>query len=92
MTNTLPIDRSVYEALLGVLGAALLAGAGAIITRARYIHYQYIIIKIAWLWLLTGILAIWIEKEFTPNMFILFVPPLTFFTSHLSQLIENTFK
>jgi hypothetical protein len=60
----------------------LLASITAVIVRGKYIHYQYIIIKISAFWLLFGFLAIWLEKVFTPHLFILFVPPLAFFTAH----------
>jgi hypothetical protein len=61
----------------------LLAATGAIVVKGKYIHYQYKIIKITGLWLLAGLIAIIIEKSITPNLFIIFVPPLAFFTTHL---------
>ncbi len=61
----------------------LLAATGAIATRGRYIHYQYKIIKIAGIWLLTVLLALPAERSVTPQLFIMFVPALAFFTSHL---------
>ncbi len=67
----------------------IIAAATAIAVKARYIHYQYIIIKIAGLWLLIGLLSIWLEKAFTPHMFILFVPPMTFFTAHLFLIFSK---
>jgi hypothetical protein len=67
----------------------LIAAAGAITFKARYIHYQFIIIKIAGFWLLTGLLAIGLEKSFTPYVLILFVPPLAFFTAHLFLIFSK---
>jgi len=61
----------------------LLIAAATIVTRGRYIHYQYKIIKIAGLWLLTGVLSLLIEKSIAPHQFLIFVLPLAFFTSHL---------
>jgi len=55
----------------------------AIMARGRYIHYQYIIIKITGFWFFAGFLAMWLEKIFTPHLLILFVPPLAVFTTHL---------
>ena len=67
----------------------LLISSVAIVVRGKYIHYQYKIIKIAGLWLLTGILALGIEKSLTPHSFIMFVPPLAFFSTHLFLLASR---
>lgn len=67
----------------------LLAAVVTIMVRGRYIHYQYIVIKIVALWFLVGFLAMWIEKAFTPNLLILFVPPLAFFTAHLFLIFSR---
>ncbi len=61
----------------------LLAATAAVATRGRYIHYQYKIIKIAGIWLFVALIALFVERTFTPHIFIMFVPPLAFFTSHL---------
>ncbi len=61
----------------------LLVATGAIASRGKYIHFQYKIIKIAGIALLTGLLAIFIDKTITPNNIFIFVPPLVFFTTHL---------
>lgn len=67
----------------------LLASMGAIATRGRYIHYQYKIIKIAGIWVVTAILAMLIERIIAPHLLIMFVPPLAFFTSHLFLILSK---
>ena len=67
----------------------LLASITAVVVRGRYIHYQYIIIKISAFWLLFGFLAIWLEKTFTPHLLMLFVPPLTFLTAHFFVIFSK---
>lgn len=61
----------------------LLAATFAIAAHSRYIHYQNIVIKIAGFWLFTGLIAFWLEKSIAPHTLILFVPPLSFFVTHL---------
>lgn len=67
----------------------LLASMGAIAARGRYIHYQYKIIKIAGIWLVTAVLAMLIERFIAPHLLIMFVPPLAFFTSHLFLILKR---
>jgi hypothetical protein len=67
----------------------LIIASAAIVVRGKYIHYQYKIIKITGLWLLAGILAMGIEKTVTPHSFIMFVPPLAFFSAHLFLLASR---
>ncbi len=83
------IDFPTIVKILVLPFLLLLAAGAAIVVRARYIHYQYIIIKIAGLWLLTGLLAMGLEKAFTPHLLILFVPALAFFTAHLFLIFSR---
>lgn len=75
----------------------LLIATGAIASRGKYIHYQYKIIKIAGIALLTGLFAFLITKTISPNTFFIFVPALVFFTTHLfliaakSKLVSEVF-
>jgi hypothetical protein len=67
----------------------LLAAGFFIITRGKFIHYQYKIIKIAGLWIVVALLSFGLLTQIAPHAFFVFVPPLTILVTHLFLLLSK---
>jgi hypothetical protein len=100
LLNTTPyfmIDLPTIIKIIVLPALLLLAATGAIIARGKFIHYQYKIIKIAGLWLITAVVALFFERSISSHLLLMFVPPLAFFTTHLflisskSKLVSEGF-
>lgn len=85
LLNTAPdllIDLPTIIKIIVLPLLLLLAATGAIMARGKYIHYQYKIIKIAGLWLITAVVSLFLERSFSSHLLLMFVPALAFFTAH----------
>lgn len=60
-----------------------------IMISSRYINYQYVVIRIFGFWIFFAIPTLYLLNRLSLYHFFIFVPPLTFFGTHLFLLIRH---